>query len=141
MATITRNRAELTGRTIAAAITSRGKELSVADTVGAARRLLSRPAVRVLPVLDGTAYVGAVDRDAIPDEVDDAAAVVSVATAFVPTIPAAMPAELALAARDRRGENRRVVLDHDGFTYVGLVCVRSDRRRLCVDSGSLAAAS
>ena len=89
--------------------------------------------MRVLPVLDGTRYVGAVDRGSISDA-PASAKVVYFASALVPTATAATPAAEALAALDRHGSNRLVVLDGDGASYVGVVCMRSDRERLCVDA-------
>lgn len=127
-----RNRKELAARPISEAITARGKELSVDDTVAAARRLFVNDSVHVLPVLDGTTYVGAVDRDAIED-VPDTAAIGSFASALLPTATAATTTEEALAALDRDGSGRLVVLDSDHTGYVGLVCLRGDRERLCVD--------
>ena len=35
---------------------------------------------------------------------------------------------------DAHGPTRLVVLDVDRTTYVGIVCLRSDRERLCVDA-------
>jgi regulator of cell morphogenesis and NO signaling len=131
--TVTRDRVSLAGCPIADAITGPGKELSLDDTVAAARALFANDRVRVLPVLDGTTYLGAVDRGSIRDASDGAAAA-SVATALLPTTLATTPAEEALAALDRHGSNRLVVLDSDRATYVGLVCLRSDRVRLCVDA-------
>ena len=51
--TIHRHRDEFASLPISAAITPRGKELDVGDTVDAARRFFARHPVSVLPVLDG----------------------------------------------------------------------------------------
>jgi CBS domain-containing protein len=112
--------------------TTRGKELAVSDTVGAARRLFASHPVRALPVLDGTAYVGAVTQDAIDDAVPAAAPVLSFAADTLPTVVCDTPAPEALAELDRDGGKRLVVLGTDKATYVGLVCMRGDRKRLCV---------
>jgi regulator of cell morphogenesis and NO signaling len=50
-------------------------------------------------------------------------------------VNASTPAVEALAALDCAGARRLVVLD--GEAYVGLVCMRRDRVRLCVDSSNL----
>lgn len=42
-----------------------------------------------------------------------------------------------LEALDAHGGTRLVVLQEDGATYVGLVCLRGDRERLCLDSERL----
>lgn len=134
MTIVHRTRTDLAARPIGEAITTRGKELAVADTVAAARRLFANESVQVLPVLDGTAYIGAVDRDAIGDDVPATAAVTPFVSALLPTVIATTSTAGALAALDRDGSTRVVVLDADGATFVGLVCLRSDRERLCVDA-------
>ncbi len=134
MTIVHRTRADLATCPIAAAITTRGKELSIDDTVADARRLLAAHAVRVVPVLDGAAYVGAVDRDAIGADAPPSAAIGPLASPLLPTTTASTPAVEALAALDRDGGKRLVVLGDDRATYVGLVCLRGDRDRLCVDA-------
>lgn len=129
---VPRARKDLDGFSIAVAITARGKELGVADTVADARRLFASHSVKILPVLDAATYVGAVGREAIADSIPPDAAILPFATARVPTATAATPAVEALAALDREGSSRLVVLGNDQTTYVGLVCLRSDRQRLCV---------
>lgn len=134
MTIVHRTRTELAARPVAEAITARGKELSVADTAAVARGLFANHSVRVLPVLDGTAYIGAVDRDAIGDDVPAAAAILPFVADLLPTAVATTPTAEALAALDLDGSDRLVVLAADGATFVGLVCLRSDRERLCVDA-------
>jgi hypothetical protein len=131
-ATVHRDRDDFAFLPISAAITTRGKELVVGDTVAAARRLFARHPVSALPVLDGTAYVGVVTQDAIGDDVPAAAPVLSFASGALPTVVCDTPAPEALAVLDRSGGKRLVVLCTDNATYVGLVCMRGDRRQLCV---------
>jgi predicted transcriptional regulator len=117
-----------------AAIAVRGKELQLDDTVASARRLFTRRAVKMVPVLDGDRYVGAVDREllaAAPNE----APVRIVAEGLLPLVIATMPACDALDVLDAHGGTRLVVLGEDAATYVGIVCLRGDRERLCVDAG------
>lgn len=124
---------EASTRPIGEVITRRGKELRADDTVSAARQLFANESVRVVPVIDGSSYVGAVDRDTIAGAATSAT-MGSVASALVPTATAATPTADALADLDRHGTRRLVVLDDDGVTYVGLVCVRSDGEQLCIDA-------
>jgi len=130
--TVHRHRDEFALLPISAAITTRGKELEVGDTVDAARRLFARHPVSVLPVLDGPAYAGVVTRDAIGDDVPAAAPILPFAADALPTVVCDTPAPEALAALDRDGAKRLVVLCTDSATYVGLVCMRGDRKQLCV---------
>ena len=114
------------------ALAVRDKELQLGDTVGAARRLLARRAVKVVPILVGQRYVGAVDRDVLAGTSDDDVSMQELARDLLPVVTAATPARDALATLDAHGGTRLVVLDEDKTTYVGLVCLRGDRRRLCV---------
>ncbi len=110
----------------------RGKELAVGDTVAAARRLFANTSVQVVPVLDDDRYVGAIDRDAVPPEIADRAPIGPLARGLLPACRAGTPATVALERLDASGASRMVVLDDDE-SYVGLVCLRSDRQHLCVD--------
>jgi predicted transcriptional regulator len=127
------DRSAVAHRPIADAVTTRGKELSRDDRVAEARRLLGNESVRVLPVLDGARYLGAVDRESIPHDASDDEPVWQFASALVPTAYADMRTGDALVQLDRSGASRMVVLA-DRLTYVGVVCLRGDRRRLCVDA-------
>jgi len=109
-----------------------GKELQLESSAGAARRLLARRAVKVVPVLSGRRYVGVVDRDALAG-IQDAVPVGVLARDLVPVAGASTPMHEALRALDADGGSRLVVVDeHDG-TYVGIVCLRADRSGLCVE--------
>lgn len=138
--TVDRDRGEFAALPISAAITTRGKELGVDDTVAAARQLFSLHPVRALPVLDGTAYVGAVTEDTIGATVPASSPVLPFASDVLPTVVCDTPAPDALAILDRDGGNRLIVLGSDNATYVGIVCLRGDRRRLCVAAEPLGSA-
>jgi len=138
--TVSARRSDLVQLTVAETITARGKELSADDTVGEARRLFRSRGVHVLPVLDGTAYLGAVDRGSFGGDVSDDAPVGPFAMPLVPTALATATAGEAFAALDRADAKRLVVLDGDRLTYVGLVCMRCDREHLCVDAALVAGA-
>jgi CBS domain-containing protein len=129
-----RSRLELASLPISAAVTARGKELSATSTVGDARALFASGSVHVVPVLSGAAYLGAVSREALRADLDPRTPVLPLASDTVPTATAGTPSPDAFAALDRTGATRLVVLDEDGATYRGLVCLRSDRERVCVDA-------
>jgi regulator of cell morphogenesis and NO signaling len=141
VSTVQTSRDELAARTIADAATSRGKELGVRDEVSSARRLFENPSVQVIPVLDGGRYVGAVDPDTVRPGIADRQQLGALARAIVPTCLAGTPASVALEALDEAGGQRLVVLGDDGESYVGLVCLRSDRVHLCVDAATTARGS
>lgn len=132
--TTVRSRRELASLPVSAAVTTRGKELATTDTVSKARRLFAHHSVRVLPVLDGTAYLGALSRDSLRDDLSPETPVAAIASRTLQTALAGTPSAQALAELDRTGATRLVVLEDDGVTYRGLVCLRSDRRHVCVDA-------
>jgi predicted transcriptional regulator len=127
-------RRDLGPRTIGEAVTRRGKELRIGDTVATARRLFANESVQVLPVLDGRRYVGAIERETLPEHLSDDAPVEELAAPLLPTAAASTPATDALDALDASGATRLVVLAEDRATYLGIVCLRSDRERLCIDA-------
>jgi hypothetical protein len=124
---------EMADRPVRSVITVRGKELAADATVGDARTLFASSSVQLIPVLDGTTYLGAVSRDDI-DGVGDDQPVTGFAQASPPTATASTPAGEALLALESDGGRRLVVLGDDGASYVGLVCVTRDRARLCIDA-------
>lgn len=130
------DRGELAGYS-AAAIVVRGKELQAGEPASRARALFTRDPVRVVPVLDGARYVGAVDRETLAHATADDVPVGELAQQIVPTVTASASAEKALAVLDADGGSRLVVLALDGTTYAGLVCLRGDRRRLCLEGDRL----
>lgn len=116
-------------------ITIAGKTVQAGVTVDDARRAFASSAVQVVPVLEGARYLGAVDRGTI-EAADGGAALSSVAQALVPQVLEGERAGDALAALDAHGATRLVVVGEDG-RYVGIVCLRGDRERLCIDAARL----
>jgi hypothetical protein len=130
----TTTRGALRGRPIAQAVTSRGRVLDCAHTAGDARSLLANPSVTVIPVLDGDGYLGAVDASALGPDVPDSTPLARLARPLLPVAAASEPTEDALARLDEHGGLRLVVLDEDQRAYRGIVCLRSDRTRICIDA-------
>lgn len=125
-------RHELGAKPIREAVTRHGKALATDDTVARARQLFENDAVQVLPVLENGHYVGALDRGIVASRPSRDEAVGPLAVHMLPTVAAAVPSDEALALLDRNGATRLVVLEADHSTYVGIVCLRSDRERMCV---------
>ena len=124
---------EVADRPVSSVITVRGKELSAADTVAAARTLFGSSSVQVVPVLDGRKYVGAVAREDI-DGAPDTDPITDYVAGRFPTATASTPTGDALAALAASGGRRLVVLAEDSATYVGLVCMSRDHAGLCIDA-------
>ncbi len=100
---VSRTRADLAGLPIADAITVRGRELAADSTVGDARRAFASGSVSLLPVLDGPAFVGAVERDDLDPAIPDADLVLPYALARPPVAIASTPVSDALHALDEDG--------------------------------------
>ncbi len=120
-------------RPVADLITERGKELPVEAGIGAARDLLRSESVRLVPLLDTDGrYVASITREAIEVAGDDDE-LASLATTKIPVLTSSTPLRDALVALEPDGR-RAVVVGDDGASYVGLVCLTSNRRQLCVDA-------
>jgi CBS domain-containing protein len=132
MSTVHATVSDLADRTAREVITVRGKELPVDATVAAGRALLASSSVRLIPLLEGDAYAGAVERDALADA-DDGEPIAAYATNHTPVTTASTRVADAIAALGDGGR-RLVVLGDDRTTYVGLICLHRDGRRLCIDA-------
>ncbi len=130
-------RHELADRPVGTVVMARGKELRTTDTVGAARAIFRRGETLVLPVLEDDRYLGSVTRALLEVDAPDDAPIASIATDAVPVAGAGTSTREALAILDADGGQRLVVLADDQSTYVGIVCLRTDRVRLCVDARCL----
>ncbi|MEO9174617.1 MAG: DUF542 domain-containing protein, partial [Gaiellales bacterium] len=126
--------ADLSDQPVGTVITVRGKELPATATVADARALFASGSVQVIPVLEGTAYLGAVLREDLAPEAGDDEPIAGYASARLPTAVASTRVSDALAALALDGGRRLAVLGEDTTTYIGLVCLRSDRTHLCVDA-------
>jgi regulator of cell morphogenesis and NO signaling len=126
--------ADLIDRPVRDAITVRGKELAAGATVAAARALFASSSVQVIPVVEDSAYLGAVLREDLPSEAGDDEPIAGYATGRPPTAIASSRLSDALPALELDGGRRLVVLADDNTTYLGLVCLRSDRQQVCVDA-------
>lgn len=114
-------------------VTVRNRELTLDATLADAKAHFASSSVQVLPVLDGGVYVGSVARDAMPTGGEDTAPLRPYVADALPIVDEALPAAAVLDHLDRLDARRAAVVDVTG-RYVGLVCVRSDRKRLCVDA-------
>ena len=109
----------------------RPKSLPVDATVGDVRRKLENPSLRNVVLLDGTAFAGLVDRGGVPADAPDSAAAREFAASDVPTTTPDAPVPDVLAAMDAGQLSRLVVLDADGRTFVGLVCLDHTSEGFC----------
>jgi CBS domain-containing protein len=127
----TRTREQAAGQRIREVMVRRPKTLPVDATVGDVRRKLENPSLRNVVLLDGTAFAGLVDRGQVPAEAPDSAPARQFAACDVPTATPDVPVPDVLAAMDAGQLSRLVVLDADGRTFAGLVCLDHTGEGFC----------
>jgi CBS domain-containing protein len=127
----TGTREQTAGKRIGDVMVRRPKSLPVDATVGDVRRKLENPSLRNVVLLDGTAFAGLVDREEVPADLPDRAPARELAAFDVPTTTPDVPVRDVLAAMDAGQLSRLVVLDDDGRTFAGLVCLDHTGEGFC----------
>jgi CBS domain-containing protein len=114
-------------RTVGDVMLRRPKTLPADVTVAGARAALANASTKMLLLVDGTVFQGAVT--AIPDDADPDGAALEFADPSPPSATEDMPALEALDRLERRPNGRMVVVD--GEDLVGLVCLTSGGTGFC----------
>jgi CBS domain-containing protein len=122
---------ERDARLVGDVMSARPKTLPADASVGDLRRLFENMHVISALLVDGTAFAGAVHRDGVPADAPDTMAARQLARRDVPTARRDTPVTEAMAQLDSTGAFRAVVLDDDGVTLVGLVCLDQPRTGFC----------
>ena len=102
----------------------RPKTLPTTATLGEVRRLFTNQSIRAALLVDGPRYVSMVVRADIPAAAGDAEPALGHGNPDAPKVPPDTVVRDAVALLDDATENRIVVLDEDGETLRGLVCLR-----------------
>lgn len=111
----------------------RPKTMPVGSKVAELRAHFENPRVRTAVLADEGRFAGAIAPEELPDSAAGSEPARAYAKADVPTVrPDASMAD-ALALMERRGDNRLIVLDADGETLVGLLCLDRTGTDFCVD--------
>jgi predicted transcriptional regulator len=118
-------------RVVRDVMVARPKTLPADATVADLRRLFENTHVISALLVDGTAFAGAVHRDGVPADAPDTMAARDLARRDVPTARRDTPVKDAMAQLDATGTFRAVVLDDDGVTLAGLVCLDQPRTGFC----------
>ncbi len=121
------------GQTVADVMVKRPKALPADATVDDVRRLFENPRVRTALLLDGPALAGAIDCDTLPDSVAGTDPALDHLSANLPRIAPEAPMGEALAALEAAGTRRIAVVDADGSTLRGLLCLDRHGEGFCTD--------
>jgi CBS domain-containing protein len=113
----------------------RPKTLPAQATVAELRAHFENPRVRTALLADGGRFAGAIAPEELPAEAAGSEPASAHARTDLPTVgPDATMAE-AIALLERRGDNRLIVLDADGGTIAGLLCLDKPGTGFCTDGG------
>jgi predicted transcriptional regulator len=107
------------------------KAMAADGTVADLRAMFANAHVRTALLVDGTEFAGVVHRDDVPEEAPDDQRAGELARRDVPTIEPDAPLSEAMRVLDADGSTRLVVLDPDGRTLRGLLCLTRDRSGFC----------
>jgi CBS domain-containing protein len=107
------------------------KTVAADATVDQLRSLFASPHVTTALLVDGTRFVGCVERDQVTDALAGDAPAYALATRQIPTVEPDTPLTDALSMLDAQGDRRMVVLDSAGSQLRGLLCLTVDRRGFC----------
>jgi CBS domain-containing protein len=107
------------------------KTLAHDASVRDASALFANPKVVEAVLTDGSAFVGLLARDDLPDEAPGSAPISVYARRDVTRITGSLPVPETLAILDAEGSSRLVVLEDDGVTLAGLVCLDLRRGGFC----------
>ena len=124
-------RADAIGRPVGEVMIRRPKTLRLESTVAEVREQFENPHVRAALLVDGARFAGLVGPDDVPTTVPGSAAAREFARRDVPTIRPDADVADALIVMDGRGERRLVVLDADGRTLSGLLCLDKTGASFC----------
>jgi CBS domain-containing protein len=107
------------------------KTLPAAATVGELRTAFANPHVDTALLIDGPRLVGVVHREALRDDVPDGRPARDLADREPATIGPDAPLQEALTRLDAAGVRRLAVVDADGTTLRGLLCLTVGRDGFC----------
>jgi CBS domain-containing protein len=119
------------GARVRDAMVSAPKTIRADGTVADLRALFANPHVLTALLVDGATFAGVIDREMLPPGVADDDPARGFARQDVPTVHPDAPLSEATRVLDATAARRLVVLDADGRTLRGLLCLTSDRDGFC----------
>ena len=108
------------------------KTLPADALVADVRRLFERPSVKSALLTDGEQFAGVIERDGLPADARDDARASEYVDPDPLTVTPGLPMSDAVKLLEGRSEPRLVVIDDDGATLCGLLCVNATATGFCV---------
>lgn len=119
------------GTTVGDVMLRSPKTLPARATLDDARAFFANPKVVTAVLVEGSAFAGLLDRTDLPSLLAGSVPIRTFARSTVPTVTAETAVSDALVMMDARGTSRLVVLDGDGSTVAGLLCLDRQRTGFC----------
>jgi CBS domain-containing protein len=126
-------RAEAAERRVRDVMVKRPKTLPADASVADLREQFANPSVQTALLADEGRFAGAIAAGELPDAAAAGEPARAYARLDVPTMGPDATMDDALALMDRRGDRRLVVVDGDGATLVGLLCLDRTGSSFCTD--------
>lgn len=123
-------REEAAPRTVGDVMLRTPKTLRGSATVDEARAFFANPKVISAVIVDGTRFVGLLDRTDLPSLLPGSAPIRAYARA-TPTMTPSRPVAEAIDILDERGLARIAIVAEDGVTLAGLLCLDRQRAGFC----------
>ena len=120
------------GMTVGEVMIAQPKTLAPEARVRDVRRLFEQSNQRTVLLAQHGRFHGAIERDALPADAPDEDPAAHYAETSPPTATPDMPVPQAVELLDRLREPRLVVLDSDGVTLRGLLCLHRSSAGFCV---------
>jgi len=108
------------------------KSLRADASLADVRQAFEQSRQRLVLLVDGTVFRGAIDRDAIDPEAASGTPAAQYANGDIPTVTPATAIADAVELLERSHEPRLVVLDEDGQTLRGLLCFNRSSATFCL---------
>jgi hypothetical protein len=118
--------------TVADVMIANPKTFSSHVTVGEVRRTFEDTSQRVVLIVEGTNFRGAIERTALHPDVPDTAPALQYATTDIRASTPSSSIADAIRELECNAEPRLVVLGEDGQTLCGLLCFNRSSASFCV---------
>jgi CBS domain-containing protein len=132
MATGTITMAEAVSLTVGEVMIRQPKTLPADALVADVRRQFERPSVKTVLLADGERFAGAIERGGLPADASEDARASDYVEADPLTVTPGLAMPEAVKLLEGRSEPRLIVLDEDGATLRGLLCVNTTATGFCV---------